>query len=588
MKKKTLNRGIRGLGLLATGTVLLSSVQNIYAGEANQGGISVVINEVESNDPDKNPDWVEIYNAGNSPVDISGWYILDNEPDKHLKDTKPLADNTILNPGECYVLEEETNFGFGLGKEDQVTLYDKDGNKIDEYAWSAHANGTYARIPDGIGEFVDSEPSKGTANSKNSSGSNPSGSESDDGNTQNKPAGETVEWQGDESVSVSDMKFLKDSSGLDFANGKLYAIDNGTGKFWVMDVAKDGKMSFSEGFENGKRIRFKKDVQDSSAKGPDTEGITVDGDGFVYAASERDNGNKKVNYDTILKVNPNEQGDDLVALKEWNLTDYLPGVDANYGIEAVEWVPASEVNGKLYDSNKNAAFDIANYPNATANGVFFTALEKNGHVYAFVLNEDETVEMIADIDSTIGGVMALDYDTYEHVLWAASDNDYGNVVAKIKFTGEASSQITLVNPPKGLDATKNYEGFAIADASYTVNGQRPVYRFEDGVEEGALVIGSIACDYKVEGEQTQEGENQQNADVDSNVDNKGEDKNQQQNDATAQSKVESSGQTVSTTSPKTADSARPGFFASVLAGATALLAAFAFKRKNDKSDEIKM
>ena len=57
------------------------------------------------------------------------------------------------------------HFTFGLGKADQVTIFNKDGVSIAEYSWEAHANGVYARIPDGTGEFVDFPTStKGKAN----------------------------------------------------------------------------------------------------------------------------------------------------------------------------------------------------------------------------------------------------------------------------------------------------------------------------------------------------------------------------------------------------------------------------------------
>lgn len=46
-----------------------------------------------------------------------------------------------------------------------------------------------------------------------------------------------------------------------------------------------------------------------------------------------------VNYNTILMVNPNAEGDDLIALMEWNLTDSLPQVSANMGIESVNGFP---------------------------------------------------------------------------------------------------------------------------------------------------------------------------------------------------------------------------------------------------------
>ncbi len=563
----------------------------------------IVINEVESNDDET--DWVEVYNVGTTAVDLSGWYLLDNDPVGHAADVTPVAEGTILNSGEYYVFDQNKHFTFGLGKGDTATIYNKDGAMVAEYTWEAHASGVYARIPDGIGEFVDFEAStKGKANvivspvvlneiqSKDPDGgpdwielANPTGEALDisgivikddddtheyvipegttipangfivfteddfgfglgkgdtvrlfeDGlliasttwaehtsptwglypdvngseyrNTKEATPGEAnkfegipevIAWQGNGEVTVFDTEptFLEDSSGLDFYKGQLYAIDNGTGKFWILDVAEDGRLSFAEGFEEGKRIRFQKDTDEPSAPGPDTEGITVDGEGFVYAASERDNYAKGVNYNVILKVDPKAEGNDLVALQEWDLTASLPQVAANMGIEAVEWVSNAEVAGKLYDQNTNAVFDAANYPNAVADGVFFVALEDNGHAYAYVLNKDGSSVQIADIDSKLGGAMALDYDTYEKVLWVAADNGYDNRAAKITLTGAAEPDIVHVLPAIGVDITCNNEGFAIAEASYTVEGQRPVYRFADGFESGALSIGSVLCDYR--------------------------------------------------------------------------------------------
>lgn len=570
----------------------------------------VVINEVESNGDVI--DWVEVLNVGTQPVDISGWHLLDNDPVGHKADVTPVPEGTTLAPGTFYVFDQNKDFTFGLGKADEATIYDAGGNIVAQYRWTSHANGVYARIPDGSGDFQDfSTATKGKRNkivnpvvinevqSKDPAGgpdwielANPTAEaldisglvlldekekdpytiptgttipangflviyQDDNGvngfafglgkgdsvrllesgqpiaattwskgshtaptwgvypdvngttykNTSeptpgapNKFAGipEIVAWPGSDEVRVFDTTptFLEDSSGLDFANGKLYAVDNGTATFWIIDVAKDGTMAFAPGFELGKRIGFRRDVGNEKAKGPDAEGITVDGDGMVYIASERDNSAKGVNYNSILTVDPNGDGTVLTAQKEWDLTGSLPQVSANMGIEAVEWVSNADVIGKLLDQNTGAAFDAANYPDAVANGVFFVALEDNGHVYAYVLNADETVVQIADIDSKLGGAMALDYDTYEHVLWVAADDGYGNRMAKISLSGHAEPAITHVLPAAGVDTAANNEGFAILDASYTMNGQRPVYRFCDGVASGALTVGSLDCDYK--------------------------------------------------------------------------------------------
>lgn len=562
----------------------------------------IVINEVESNDDAT--DWIEVYNAGSTAVDISGWYMLDNDPVGHATDISPVAAGTILEPGAFYVFDQNIHFTFGLGKADQATIFNADGVVVAEYSWTAHANGVFARIPDGTGDFVEFAVStKGKANiitnpvvisevqSKDPDNgpdwielANPTNAPLDisgivikdnddaheyvipagtlipangyivfteddfgfglgkndrvrlfenglligtttwDGHTDptwglypdasgtyyqstliatpgsaNKFAGipEIVAWDGNQDVITYDTEsmFLEDSSGLDFYNGQLYAVDNGVGKFWILDVAEDGSLSFAEGFENGKRVRFQKDAANAAAAGPDSEGITVDGDNFVYIASERDNSAKGVNYNVILKVDPFADGTDLVALQEWDLTASLPQVSANMGIEAVEWVANENVEGKLFDQNTNAAFTASSYPDAVANGVFFVALEDNGHVYAYVLNEDGSVVQIADIDSKLGGAMALDFDTYENVLWVASDDGYGNKAAKITLTGEAATAIIHVAAPSGVDVTRNNEGFAIAEARFTKDGQRAVYRFADGFKSGSLTIGSLASDY---------------------------------------------------------------------------------------------
>lgn len=563
----------------------------------------IVINEVESNGDET--DWVEIYNGGTTPLDLSGWYLYDDDPVGHAADITPVAEGTVLNSGKQYVFDQNTHFTFGLGKADKVSIFNQAGLPVAEYSWEAHANGVYARIPDGTGEFVDFPTStKGKANvvtnpvvlneiqSNDLNGgadwielANPTGEALDisgivvkdnedthqyvipDGtripengfivltdetfgfglgkndavrlfendrliagttwtdhtnptwglypdltgteykNTKEATPGapntfadipEAIAWPGRGEVVIFDREptFLEDSSGLDFFKRQLYAVDNGTGKFWILDVAPNGTLSFAKGFENGKRVRFQKDANDAKAAGPDAEGITVDGAGWVYIASERDNQAKGVNFNMILQVDPRQEGDDLVALQQWDLTASLPQVSANMGIEAVEWVSNANVAGKLYDQNTNTVFDAAHYPNAISNGVFFVALEDNGHVYAYVLNKDGSSVQIADIDGKIGGAMALDYDTYENVLWVVADNGYHNRAAKISIHGEKTPKVVHVMPASGVDISFNNEGFAIAEASFTKNGQRPVYRFKDGEKTGSLTIGSIATDYK--------------------------------------------------------------------------------------------
>lgn len=524
----------------------------------------VVINEVQSNDPNKGPDWIELANPTGEVIDISGIVIKDND-DTHAY---VIPEGTTI-PANGFIVFTDDQFGFGLGKGDSVRLYEN-GQLIGSTTWTDHTNPTWGLYPDAGGsEYRNTkEPTPGETNVYDVS----------------EEIIDAVEWPGNSEIKAFDdnSTFLEDSSGLDFYKGQLYAVDNGTAKFWILDVAEDGSLSFARGFENGKTIVFQKDADNVSAAGPDAEGITVDGAGFVYIASERDNSAKGVNYNSVLKVDPKAEGTRLVALQEWNLTASLPQVSANMGIEAVEWVSNADVAGKLVDQNTGKAFNAANYPKAVADGVFFVALEDNGHVYAYVLNSDGTSVQIADIDSKLGGAMALDYDTYEDVLWVVADNGFENRAARLTFTGEAEPVIAHVSAPAGLDVSGNNEGFAIAEAKFTKDGQRPVYRFEDGVTSGALKIGSLACDYQGTSDNDNPGtsnnvnpgtaDNNNGTDISTVVDNKTD---------------RDDNKTVGTQSPKTGDISNPySWLVVLLAGGIAGGIVISEKRKEANKRKI--
>ena len=124
------------------------------------GVAHVVINEVESNGGTPG-DWVELYNAGSAPADVSGWKLKDND-DTHAFYVIPAG--TIIPVGGYYVMEV-AQFVFGLGAPDSTRLWDAAGNLVDSYSWDTHAAITYGRCPNGTGGFVDTAAStKGAAN----------------------------------------------------------------------------------------------------------------------------------------------------------------------------------------------------------------------------------------------------------------------------------------------------------------------------------------------------------------------------------------------------------------------------------------
>lgn len=309
-------------------------------------------------------------------------------------------------------------------------------------------------------------------------------------------AAETQPWPGDQDIIPCELTFSSNSSGLDFRDGKLYSVDNGEGTLYVMNITKEGNISFEEGFENGVSINYK---SRSYGSVPDAEGVSADDSGYVYIAAERDNSSSG-SLNMVLKVDPTKtpNSDNIIqAERDWNLTSAMPSVGSNKGIEACEWVSFEDVNGKIIDKNTGILFDSSNYPGSDSAGIMFVGLENNGHIYGFVLNNDSTAVLICDIYSGFDGIMALDYDEYENVLWAVTDNNFDNAAAKLTFNGTDTPDMIKISAPEGIDISDNNEGFAIADHTYTVEGRRPVYHITDGPSKGALLIGSVYCDYAV-------------------------------------------------------------------------------------------
>jgi hypothetical protein len=559
----------------------------------------VVINEIESNGD--TTDWVEIVNVGTTAVDISGWSVMDNDPVGHAAETTPLPAGTVLEPGAYRVFDQPSDFVFGLGNGDTVTLRDASQSTVDEHVYEAHAAGVLARCADGTGDFVDIAVStKGLRNAcgnpvrinevESDGGSpddwielvNPTADvldvsgivvkDDDDAHAYEIPAATTIAagghlvierdqlgfglgggdavrlfdgdllvdsttwgeghaattwgrcpdasgafavtaestkgaanvcageiavspWPGSAEVTVLDSvpTFLEDSSGLDVqetADGAfLWAVDNGEGRIWKLEAHADGTVGKIAGWESGKRVRFQKDAGDPGAAGPDTEGITVDGDGFVYVASERDNSAKGVNQNVVLKVDPEASAGDLIAQQEWDLTASLPAVGANLGIEAVQWVPDSALAGALFDVNSGAAYDPADYA-GHGGGLFFVAVEDNGHVYAFALGADGVPTLVSEIAPGLAGVMALDYDSVLGVLWAVCDDGCQGRSAQITLNGTSTPDLAHFARPAGMPDINN-EGFATAPASLAVDGERPVWWFADGFASESLRTGTL-------------------------------------------------------------------------------------------------
>ena len=101
----------------------------------------IVINEVMAHSHDELPDWIELYNTSEQPVDISGWFLSDNK--SNLTKYRIAADTII--PGNGYlVFYEDQHFG----------ALSTDPGVISPFALSENGETAYLFSP-GDGLFLD-------------------------------------------------------------------------------------------------------------------------------------------------------------------------------------------------------------------------------------------------------------------------------------------------------------------------------------------------------------------------------------------------------------------------------------------------
>lgn len=113
----------------------------------------IVLNELMAKDPVTDVDWIELYNAGDADVDISG-YLLSDKADPAGGFAIP--DGTII-PAKGYYLVDQNDFIFGIssGGED-VSLGAPDGTLLDYVFCEASAGDgtTFGRETDGADTWV--------------------------------------------------------------------------------------------------------------------------------------------------------------------------------------------------------------------------------------------------------------------------------------------------------------------------------------------------------------------------------------------------------------------------------------------------
>lgn len=442
----------------------------------------VRINEIDSKDAAP-VDWIELTNIGASPVDVSGYVLRDD------KDTSAVVipAGTTLAPGSYLAIDVDVKGGFGLGAPDAARLFAADGaTLLDSYSWTAHAATSYARCPDGRGNFDTAKRvTKGAANDC---------------------VGYAAlgRWPGNVGVDAvsAPAAYGQDMSGLAYeatgsGRGTLWAVNNGTGTLDKLEwnsTAKQWVRPATGDWKAGKTLRYP-----GGAGAVDAEGVTLIGGSAasgVYVASERDNTASSVSRPSVLRFDAAAFGTDLVAMSEWNLASLLPTLPANGGLEGITWIPdATLVARGFRDEKVGGAYDPAAYP-GHGDGLFFVGVEGTARIYALALLPDGQATLIATIDPKLAVVADVTYDAASGMLYAVCDDACSGEIHAMRIASAGSAAGTFQTvaayaQPAGMPTGVGNEGFAIGTCSA---GVAPVFYADDNAAGGiALREGAMYC-----------------------------------------------------------------------------------------------
>jgi hypothetical protein len=141
-------------------------LEAVFEEETQQQG-DVVINEFEQNPPGNDNygsvyEWVELYNRGGSPVDISGWTLMATGGSPV---TKTISQGTVLQPGQRKVIQSGSQW---LDNSDEkVVLKDDQGTIIDQTPTKSDGENdarSWQRSSDGSNSWVFKTSTKNAPN----------------------------------------------------------------------------------------------------------------------------------------------------------------------------------------------------------------------------------------------------------------------------------------------------------------------------------------------------------------------------------------------------------------------------------------
>jgi len=128
------------LGLLLSVLLLFSRLSSLTAASGSALLISEVLYDATGAEPDE--EWIEIYNAGASPIDLSNYKIGDEETQGQGEGMLRFPEGATIGPGQVVVIANQATAFLGVwGFNPDYEMEDSDGGVPDMTPYTAWASG---------------------------------------------------------------------------------------------------------------------------------------------------------------------------------------------------------------------------------------------------------------------------------------------------------------------------------------------------------------------------------------------------------------------------------------------------------------
>lgn len=374
--------------------------------------IELYINEVFSTG---DPDWVELYNASDSEIDLSGFEVSDGPAAKY---TLPNG-TTIAAKGYYEILLDKTVTGFSLSSGgEEFYVWDTEGNLVDNVAFGALDSGvSYGRTTDGGDTWATMSPTPGAANS---TVNNAPLLEASAIEALNDNEAYTLEVVASDADGIRDVKlFMETEEGVSFV--EMAPLGGGDYKYIIPALAEGLTLEYYivATDETGKKTYFPDTAPDTKAS------VTVE-DGFPVFSN--------------LILNPEEVGANQEVTVSIDVFD-ASGVEEVKIYYTVNSVIADDKEKEVmsYVEGNTYSFVIPGQSGDAVVRYYMRAEDKNGNKTYYLLEEyDGDGNVISDFDHD-------DATTWPSYTVGAAPIEVINGFSELSITGGASTEDLVFN-----------------------------------------------------------------------------------------------------------------------------------------------